>query len=49
MLNHIKEAANTYTEVVKLCVTVGNYAELLYRKAGFQAGLRFARMIKRAT
>lgn len=47
MLNYIKETANTYTEVVKLCVTVGNYAELLYKKTGFQAGHRFARMTKR--
>ncbi|TCZ69295.1 GNAT family N-acetyltransferase [Paenibacillus albiflavus] len=48
MLNHIKEAANTHTELVKLCVTVGNYAEILYKKAGFQAGPRFARMTKRS-
>ncbi|WP_160042655.1 GNAT family N-acetyltransferase [Paenibacillus sp. USDA918EY] len=47
MLNYIKETANPYTEVVKLCVTVGNYAEMLYIKAGFQAGPRFARMTRR--
>jgi len=48
MLNYIKESASAYTEVVKLCVTVGNYAEILYKKAGFQAGPRFARMTKRS-
>jgi len=48
MLNYIKETANSYTEVVKLCVTVGNYAEILYIKAGFQSGPRFARMTKRS-
>lgn len=48
MLNYIKETANSYTDVVKLCVSVGNYAETLYIKAGFQAGPRFARMIKRS-
>jgi GNAT superfamily N-acetyltransferase len=48
MLNYIKETANSYTEVVKLCVTVGNHAEILYIKAGFQAGPRFARMTKRS-
>ncbi|WP_054955583.1 GNAT family N-acetyltransferase [Paenibacillus dakarensis] len=47
MLNYIKEAANPYTEVVKLCVTVGNFAEILYKKTGFQAGPRFARMTRR--
>ncbi|MCR8642003.1 GNAT family N-acetyltransferase [Paenibacillus sp. N1-5-1-14] len=46
MLNYIKEEANTYTEVVKLCITVGNPAELLYNKVGFQAGPRFARMTR---
>ncbi|SDE65545.1 Ribosomal protein S18 acetylase RimI [Fontibacillus panacisegetis] len=48
MLNYIKKSASDYTEVVKLCVTVGNYAEILYKKAGFQAGPRFARMTKRS-
>lgn len=48
MLNYIKESADSYTEVVKLCITVGNYAEILYKKAGFQAGQRFARMTKRS-
>lgn len=47
MLNYVKVAANTKTEVVKLCVTVGNYAELLYQKAGFQAGPRFAKVTRR--
>ncbi|WMT39614.1 GNAT family N-acetyltransferase [Paenibacillus sp. D2_2] len=48
MLNYIKESASAYTEVVKLCVTVGNNAEVLYKKVGFQAGPRFARMTKRS-
>jgi ribosomal protein S18 acetylase RimI-like enzyme len=48
MLNYIKESASAYTEVVKLCVTVGNNAEILYKKIGFQAGPRFARMTKRS-
>ncbi|GIP27232.1 hypothetical protein J23TS9_23620 [Paenibacillus sp. J23TS9] len=48
MLNYIKDSASVYTEVVKLCVTVGNYAEILYRKAGFQAGPRFVKMTKRS-
>ncbi|WP_136604835.1 GNAT family N-acetyltransferase [Paenibacillus dokdonensis] len=48
MLNYIKDSASAYTEVVKLCITVGNYAEILYSKAGFQAGPRFAKMTKRS-
>ncbi|MFC7681748.1 GNAT family N-acetyltransferase [Paenibacillus sp. GCM10028914] len=48
MINNIKDAANSCTEVVKLCVTVGNHAEILYKKVGFQAGDRFARMSKRS-
>lgn len=47
MLHHIKQSASAYTEVMNLCVTVGNVAEILYKKAGFQAGSRFARMTKR--
>ena len=47
MLNYIKQSASAYTEVIKLCVTVGNNAELLYKKTGFQAGPRFTRMTKR--
>ena len=47
MINYIKESASTYTEVVKLCVTIGNCAEILYRKVGFQAGPRFSQMTKR--
>jgi GNAT superfamily N-acetyltransferase len=48
MLRHIISAAFGYTPVVKLCVTVGNQAENLYRKVGFQPGPRFAKMSKRS-
>lgn len=48
MLAYIKQSASVYTEVVKLCVTVGNHAEMLYKKTGFHAGPRFARMTKRS-
>ncbi|CAM4049278.1 GNAT family N-acetyltransferase [Saccharibacillus endophyticus] len=44
MLHHVKHQARPYTDVVKLCVTVGNPAENLYRKAGFQGGPSFAKM-----
>lgn len=44
MLNEIKTKAHPYAPVVKLCVTVGNGAESLYRKAGFISGPRFANM-----
>ncbi|MEK4251786.1 GNAT family N-acetyltransferase [Paenibacillus sp. FSL W7-1287] len=47
MLRHIIATAFDYTPVVKLCVTVGNQAENLYRKVGFQPGPRFANMSKR--
>ncbi len=43
MLHHVKCQARLYTDVVKLCVTVGNPAEKLYRKAGFQSGPEFAK------
>jgi len=48
MLRHIVSTASGYTPVVKLCVTVGNQAENLYRKVGFQSGPRFANMSKRS-
>ncbi|MBD3921986.1 GNAT family N-acetyltransferase [Paenibacillus sp. PR3] len=44
MLNWIRAKAHPYAPVVKLCVTVGNSAEGLYRKAGFIPGPRFANM-----
>ncbi|GMK37739.1 hypothetical protein PCCS19_07930 [Paenibacillus sp. CCS19] len=44
MLNKIRVSAHPHTPVVKLCVTVGNSAEQLYRKAGFAAGPRFSRI-----
>ncbi|SMG34875.1 GNAT family N-acetyltransferase [Paenibacillus aquistagni] len=46
MLHHVKQSASADTDVVKLCVTMGNDAERLYKKAGFQAGPPFARMKK---
>jgi len=48
MLRHIISTAFDHTQVVKLCVTVGNQAEKLYRKVGFQAGVRFTNMGRRA-
>jgi len=47
MLKHVRANAHKYTAVVKLCVTVGNYAEKLYRNVGFYPGPRFANMSKR--
>ncbi|WP_152399151.1 GNAT family N-acetyltransferase [Paenibacillus cellulositrophicus] len=47
MLKHVRANAHKYAQVVKLCVTVGNYAENLYRKNGFYPGPRFANMSKR--
>ncbi|WP_161601626.1 GNAT family N-acetyltransferase [Paenibacillus luteus] len=47
MLKQVRANAHKYTPVVKLCVTVGNYAEKLYRTVGFHSGPRFANMSKR--
>ena len=47
MLKHIRVSAHKYTPVVKLCVTVGNSAEKLYRDVGFHPGPRFTNMSKR--
>jgi ribosomal protein S18 acetylase RimI-like enzyme len=44
MLNWIKANAHPYSPVVKLCVTVGNSAESLYRRMGFVPGPRFTNM-----
>ena len=48
MLTNIKQSASAHTEVLKLCVTIGNHAEMLYKKTGFHAGPRFAKMTKRS-
>lgn len=47
MLKHIRASAYKHAQVVKLCVTVGNHAESLYRKTGFIPGPPFANMNKR--
>ncbi|OBZ16296.1 hypothetical protein A8L34_26815 [Bacillus sp. FJAT-27264] len=47
MLNYVRATAHEYSQVVKLCVTVGNEAENLYRKVGFYPGPRFANMSRR--
>jgi len=47
MLKHVRATAHQFSPVVKLCVTVGNYAESLYRSVGFHPGPRFANMSKR--
>jgi len=47
MLKHVRANAHKYSPVVKLCVTVGNSAEKLYRNVGFHPGPRFANMSKR--
>ncbi len=47
MLKHVRANAHKYTPVVKLCFTVGNNAERLYRNVGFHPGPRFANMSKR--
>ncbi|MBO0992801.1 GNAT family N-acetyltransferase [Bacillus sp. SD088] len=46
MLKYIRASASEHTKVVKLCVTVGNHAEALYRKVGFYPGPRFSNMSK---
>lgn len=47
MLKQVRANAHEYAQVIKLCVTVGNHAENLYRKIGFQPGPRFANMSRR--
>lgn len=47
LLKYVRANAHEYAQVVKLCVTVGNYAESLYRKIGFYPGPRFANMSRR--
>ncbi|MFC3749942.1 GNAT family N-acetyltransferase [Paenibacillus sp. GCM10012306] len=44
MLNNVRSTAYAHSQVVKLCVTVGNEAEHLYRKVGFYPGPQFANM-----
>ncbi|MCQ4088329.1 GNAT family N-acetyltransferase [Saccharibacillus sp. JS10] len=46
MLRHVKAQARLHAPVVKLCVTVGNPAEALYQRVGFQSGEPFAKMTR---
>lgn len=44
MIKYVISKAHEKTPLIKLCVTVGNSAESLYRKMGFVAGARFTNM-----
>ncbi|WP_172254440.1 GNAT family N-acetyltransferase [Saccharibacillus deserti] len=48
MLRYVKKQAGSCSDVVKLCVTVGNPAANLYQKMGFQGAPSFTNMSRTA-